>query len=507
MKKLFIIITAMILCVPFSGAEASASSDLSEMYAQAELLLAQGEYSSAAEIFDKLTTYSDSSQMAMYAKALMAAEDLELYDIAIDAFTDLGDFKDCAQLVKYYTGRKYQSFAETILSNKDSYQDDDISDAIESAQKAASVYKDLALFKDSMTRMKNCMDLEEQLKSEQDQRKINATDKAYQSAIDLRDAGQYDAAISMFESIVPYRDTDIQIVETKYLKGLSLLKGQKYAEALSIFLDIGDAKECQAEIKETYYYLGLEYLEQKNWDSAIDALTKAGDYSDAQEKIAFAEGKKAAYEAIKLNFSAGETITFGLYEQDGDSSDGPEPIEWVVLESNDNQCMMISKKAIECGKYQDHNTVSTVVTWEDSDIRKYLNADFYNNAFSLEDRNYVLLTAVDNSRAQWPAGMDSATSDPTTNDYVFLLSYQEVNQYFPEESNRICELTPYVITKGVDDFLFLRTCKSNNGYTLSSQLSLENGKIYSSGLNSVRAFRPVIWFNYAQYILDKEFSD
>lgn len=32
----------------------------------------------------------------------------------------------------------------------------------------------------------------------------------------------------------------------------------------------------------------------------------------------------------------GETIQFGIYEQDGDSSNGSEPIEWDVLATDED---------------------------------------------------------------------------------------------------------------------------------------------------------------------------
>ena len=37
-------------------------------------------------------------------------------------------------------------------------------------------------------------------------------------------------------------------------------------------------------------------------------------------------------EEVNLKYSAGDIITFGSYEQDNDTSNGAEPIEWRVLD-------------------------------------------------------------------------------------------------------------------------------------------------------------------------------
>ena len=61
-------------------------------------------------------------------------------------------------------------------------------------------------------------------------------------------------------------------------------------------------------------------------------------------QIAFSEGN-----GITGDFAAvGSVVTFGRYEQDNDLSNGPEPIEWTVLDVRDGKSLLISRFGLEC---------------------------------------------------------------------------------------------------------------------------------------------------------------
>lgn len=80
-------------------------------YKAANDLLSNGKYEEAGEKFDSLGSYEDASYMAMYAKALAAAESGD-YDTAIKTFSSLGSFKDCEQLATYYSAIMYEENGE-----------------------------------------------------------------------------------------------------------------------------------------------------------------------------------------------------------------------------------------------------------------------------------------------------------------------------------------------------------------------------------------------------------
>ena len=128
-------------------------------------------------------------------------------------------------------------------------------------------------------------------------------------------------------------------------------------------------------------------------------------------------------------YSAGDTVKFGSYEQDNHTSTGKEAIEWTVLDvSNDGVCLLISKYALDCKPY---NAAQKDVTWETCSLRNWLNGSFYNNAFSAAEREKIVLTK--NKNADNPVYGTDGGND--TNDYVFILSHDEIEKYYGVNKN------------------------------------------------------------------------
>ena len=121
-----------------------------------------------------------------------------------------------------------------------------------------------------------------------------------------------------------------------------------------------------------------------------------------------------------------DTIYFGHYPQRDtsgdryvDQYDEKLPIRWRVLNVDDSgYATLISDKILESGRF--HETYE-YVTWETSDVRKFLNEVFYTEAFSDEERGDILpahLINEDNPEFGTDGGRD-------TDDKVFLLSISE----------------------------------------------------------------------------------
>ena len=129
--------------------------------------------------------------------------------------------------------------------------------------------------------------------------------------------------------------------------------------------------------------------------------------------------------ATAKDVKIGDIVTFGSYEQDNNLGNGPEPIEWIVLDVQDGKAFLLSKYGLDQG---DYNDVRVEVTWETCTLRKWLNGDFLNNAFNAEEINSILITSVDNSASQGYSKW-SISGGNNTEDKVFLLSYAEANRY------------------------------------------------------------------------------
>ena len=148
------------------------------------------------------------------------------------------------------------------------------------------------------------------------------------------------------------------------------------------------------------------------------------------------------------------TITFGSYPQETDT---PEPIEWRVLDMNDEgQILILSKKVLDVKPY---NTTDIAITWEKSTIRSWLNGypasyntegtdfthdNFINVAFNAEEQAKIVASTV---TADTNPDYDTSPGNATT-DKIFLLSIVEAQNYFSSDPARRADATRYVVKKG-----------------------------------------------------------
>ena len=139
---------------------------------------------------------------------------------------------------------------------------------------------------------------------------------------------------------------------------------------------------------------------------------------------------------VPSNPIAGQTFFFGRYEQDNNLSNGAEPIEWQVLTVQGDRALVISKYALD---FKAYNDVITDITWENSSLRKWLNGEFYTNAFTATEKNQILLVTNDNPDNP-VFGTDGGNR---TQDRIFVLSSDEAQRYFRTDAERICRVTDY----------------------------------------------------------------
>ena len=121
----------------------------------------------------------------------------------------------------------------------------------------------------------------------------------------------------------------------------------------------------------------------------------------------------------------GTTITLGEYEQDNNLGNGTEPIQWIVLDIQDSKALILSKYLIDTIMY---NNKATYITWENCSLRNWLNNDFLSTAFAKEEQAEIQESDLDNGNNR-------------TRDRVFLLSFDEVGQYFPDDASRLCDVS------------------------------------------------------------------
>jgi len=95
---------------------------------------------------------------------------------------------------------------------------------------------------------------------------------------------------------------------------------------------------------------------------------------------------------------------------------------WRVLDIQNDKALLLSEEILEQRAY---HPCYAGVTWEHSELRKYLNGDFY-NLFDAADRDKIAETKMSNPDNLW-YGINGGND---TNDKIFILNLEEVDLYF-----------------------------------------------------------------------------
>ena len=329
----------------------------------------------------------------------------------------------------------------------------------------------------------------------------------YNKALTQKNAGDYEAAIAAFEAMNGYKDSDDQIYECSYEHAVALKSNGDYKAAIAAFKALrrnkdntkeiaNEIEECETAIKDITYTNALALKESGNYEEAVATLVSLDGYKDSLSII-----NEIKHLDGWINICpVGETVFFGNYEQDNNTKNGKEEIEWLVLAKENDRILVISKYALDNQPY--HTVELQQVTWETSTLRKWLNSDFLDAAFSTNEQAMILTVTV------------SADKNPdydtkpgiSTNDQVFLLSIKEADKYFISNSDRKCKGTNYCYAQGAT--------KWSNGYCtwwlrspgrysfeaslVSAGFDVSNGDPLSEAIHFTdvpHAVRPALWIS------------
>lgn len=204
------------------------------------------------------------------------------------------------------------------------------------------------------------------------------------------------------------------------------------------------------------------------------------------------------YSNVLQNANVGDVVSIGTYEQDNNRLNGPEPIEWQVIAREEDRCLLISRYALDCVRF---NAYDGLATWDYSSVLNWLNQTFYNEAFSQSEKTLLRRTDVSADRNPFfPSDTGGETSEK-----IFLLSISETYEYFNSDHERSCAPTAYTIAKGVNVsdgkcIWWLRT----NGFDASvAARVLPDGRINYCGFHvdsDDNAVRPAMWVAFDAYV-------
>lgn len=156
----------------------------------------------------------------------------------------------------------------------------------------------------------------------------------------------------------------------------------------------------------------------------------------------------------KFNYDAAvdtlRTVKFGKYSVNGKEED----LSWIVLYRDNNRALLLSQYIIDEIEYINRDVgYEDINKWQYSPIRKWLNDDFYYNAFNDDEKSIILNEEIQNEvdvyeqikldADRYGYTYDGIQYDNSTYDKVFILSKEEIIKYFGYE--------PFGLEKKNDD--------------------------------------------------------
>ena len=400
-------------------------------YTQAREFENAEDYESALALYDELGDYDDCVRRAAairysFGEAALAEED---FDTALRYFVLCNGYEDSAEKAEYC--RKEPAYRSAVeLQNAEEYA------------AAVEIFAELEDYKDSEERKMVCEEILAKLA-------IYAEAEAKLASAD------YLGSFELFTQLGDFRDAAERAKEPEAVlagqrdSALALKDAGSYAEAKTAFETLSGYSDCAEQAEEcgeileklAIYEQAETLMSEELYEEALALFEGLGDFSDAPDRVNEVQTIIDELPAYK----AGKTVVFGSYEQDNDTGNGKEPIEWLVLDINEgeNTALLISKYALDTCQYLNYRGS---VTWETSTLRSWLNNNFLTEGFSKEEQERILQTVVDNSTEQ---GQYDTYSGHNTTDRIFCLSAEEALDYFDGTEARICEATEYAKTQEI----------------------------------------------------------
>lgn len=215
------------------------------------------------------------------------------------------------------------------------------------------------------------------------------------------------SAAAVVLAVVAFAIIKLIVIPTnQYNKAVDLRASGNDAEAYAIFNSLGNFKDAK-DICNAYDYAdALAFIDEGHPETAFYLLNNMSDYAEATNKVTELLTEHP-YFGI-LSAAPGNEIVLGAYEQDNNTSNGAEDIEWIVLKNENGVIYAVSKYILDAQVYNTHNG-------DGSTLKGWLKDDFHNAAFSHIPVGFIgkvgLLTRDDmsvyhsiaNTKPEWTA--------------------------------------------------------------------------------------------------------
>ena len=234
-------------------------------------------------------------------------------------------------------------------------------------------------------------------------------------------------------------------------------------------------EECNYEEVSEGEFLYVHRYKDKDRKEKID-----DNNIDEQLKYRYVvddEKYKKIFSDILDKYRYKETVKFGSYPNHDKSGKIFEPIEWKILTKHKNEketyALLFSEKIIDVKEFD----VDGNVDYEESSIRKWLTDDFYNTAFSDEEKERI--TRIDN-------------------DLIFLITLNRYKRYFDDDEAIRTTGFAYRDDNSIITFTFRNFWFSSINFEDDKTIDSKGAHIRPSRTSpkEVGGVRPAIWVKF-----------
>ena len=229
---------------------------------------------------------------------------------------------------------------------------------------------------------------------------------------------------------------------------------------------MGTAENSQSDaVKEKEYKAAVDaynHLEERDKIARVrDIFRELGDYKQSGSYMQKCERF--------LEFQVGGTVTFGRYHG--------QDITWKVLAKEGRRFLLLSEGVIDHIPFHFERSEAT---WSNCSLRTWLNRQFMEEAFTLQERMSILLIHHQNNiDPRWDNNNGADTKDK-----AFVFNLKELNEYLPKQEDR-----------AIGDWWWLR----GHGCSNTNQQAVYNdGTVYADGVGSHHddvGVRAAMWVN------------
>ncbi len=264
----------------------------------------------------------------------------------------------------------------------------------------------------------------------------------------------------------------IIIPQRHYDTAMQLISSDKVSEAFTHFANCNGYNKCDIYVDE--YLKGFDFSTFDKWTIEHGLDEKSINYT------------KTKIEIMNLrNSEIGDIVFWGSYDSDD------RPIEWVVLDKGESSVLLLSKYTLRDMEFARADGSS----WKESNVRKWLNENFYNFAFNAFEQNNINIThGLDDINHK-----ENCDTGKITNDKIYILSISEAEKYFYSDSVESPNIIKYVIAMNNTETVKKDWVLRSPGWSAYNRAFIsEYGHIYYDGRLNFKEFavRPALWVNY-----------